>query len=172
MIVKYTSIIGAVVAELRGQTKVGRVREVVIDNEKISLAAVALDMPFWSFSKQQFISSIDIVHLRKNAVIINNDDAILDVNESINLKKLVEKKSFGIGQKVRTESGTYIGQVYDYLIETESMGITKFYVRKLLAERIIATKKIISMEGKTIKIADDFVSNKIANTEMAEASQT
>lgn len=160
MIVKYTGIIGSTVAELRDQTKIGQVSEIVIDKNKISLAAIAIGTPFWSFQKNKFVLAIDIVHLLKDGVIINSINSVINLGESINLEKIVREKCFGIGQRVETESGVFLGKVYDFLIETDTLLITKFYIRHLLSERIIPANKIIYMDSKSIKIKDNFTTNK------------
>lgn len=168
MIVRYTSIIGSLVAELKDQTKVGQISEIIIDNNKLSIAAIALDLPFWSFEKNKFILSFDIVHLLKDGAIINSENSIIDLEESILLQRMIKEKYFGIGQRVVTSNGTYIGRVYDFLIESDNLTITKFYVKNILAERIIPVSKVISLEGKTITIRDNYTSNRIENVAMAE----
>ncbi len=172
MIVRYTSIIGSTVAELRDQTKIGRISEVIIDDSSISIAAIAVDMPFWSFQKDKFVLNIDIVHLLKDGIMINDIESIVDLDESIQLEKLIKRKVFGINQRVETSSGTYIGYVYDFLIETGNLAIVKFYIKHLFAERIISADKVISINGKIIRIKDNFTSNKISSMATVDAIST
>lgn len=168
MITKYSSIVGALVGELKEQTKVGIVAEIIIDKEKMSLFAIALAPPFAFFSKNKFVLGLDITHLLKNGVIINNIDSVVDEAESARLKSLIKEKSYGIGQKVRSETGENIGRVYDFLIETDDLSITKIYVKSLVRERIIPTDKIVNFERKVITIKSSRVSNKVKSTAIPE----
>jgi len=170
MIVKYTSIVGSVVAELRDQTKIGRISEVVIDSNKISITAFAIDMPFWSFQKNKFVLGIDVVHLLRDGVIIDDVESIIEPGESIQLEKMIKAKCFGIGQRVETSSGEHIGTVYDFLVETDNLAITKFYIKQLFSERIISKDNVLAFDGKTIKIKDNYASNRIGAVTVADAT--
>lgn len=169
MIVKYSSIIGSLVAELRDKTKIGKVTEVVIDKEKLCVAGIAVEQSFWLLNKHKFVLNIDITYLRKDGVIIKDEDSVIELKDSIKLGKLVKEKSYGIGQKVKTAQGQSLGHVYDFLIETEDMSITKFYVKQLLKERIIPSNQILSIDGRVITVKDNYVRSKVEAMAMAES---
>jgi sporulation protein YlmC with PRC-barrel domain len=149
------------VAELKDQTRLGKVSEVVIDNEKLSVAALVLQQPNLFFLKNKFILAIDIVYLLKNGLIIKDDESLVDQNESVNVDRLVKEKCFGIGQKVITDSGEYLGHVYDFMIESETLSITRLLIKKMMQDRIIQTDKVITMTGKIITVKDNYAGVRI-----------
>ena len=155
MILKYSSIIGLPVADLKDQSHVGKVSEVIIDPCSVSIAAVAVEQPSWLFSKSRFVIKLDVVYLLKNGVIIEDAESLIDREESVNIERLIKSNNFGIGQKVVTSSGILLGHVYDFLVESESLSITKFYIKHLLRERIISIDKIESVDGKLITVKDN-----------------
>jgi sporulation protein YlmC with PRC-barrel domain len=169
VILKYSSIIGSLVAELRDQTKIGKVSEVIIDKEKLEIAALAVEQSFIFFSKSKFVLKMDIISLLKDGVIITDQDSIIDLKGSVKLEKLVKGKNFGIGQRVFTDNGKMIGTVYDYLVETNTLSITKLYVKHLVKEFIIPVEKILSFEGKVITIKDSYNASRIERAAITES---
>lgn len=168
MIIKYSSLIGSLAAELKDQTRLGKVAEVVIDNQTLCLAAIVLKQPFLFYTKNKFVLPMDIVYLLKDGVIAKDLESLIDQNESVKIDKLVKAKSYGIGQKVVTDTGEQLGHVYDFVIDTESLSITKFYVKQLIHDRIIPIDKVMSMEARTITIKDNQIANKIQTVSIPE----
>lgn len=172
MIIKYSSLVGSIVAELKDQTQLGKISDIVINNENFCVAAIVLEPPFWFFGANKFILAMDIVHLLKDGVIVRDAQSAIDQTESVNLDRLVKAKSYGIGQKVVTDTGETLGHVYDFLIETESRAITKFYVKALGHDRIISVDMVVLMEGRLITIKENYAVNRIKTAVMTETLPT
>lgn len=155
MMVLYSKLIGAPVAELKDQTKVGEISDFIIENAGLTLAGAIISQDNFLFSKKKVISSIDFIQLLKKGVIIGDENAIAELSEIGKLETLYKNKNYGIGQKVITKSGQYVGHVFDYLIDAPTLAIRKFYIKKLFNERIIPVTSVISFEGKIITIKED-----------------
>jgi len=155
MMLLYSKIIGGPVAEIKTQSRSGEIADLFINNEDLSVAGIIVKIHHLFMSDKKVVNSTDIVQLLKDGAIIRDSESLCDIEDLIRLKKLYENKSYGLSQKVITKSGQFVGRVYDYMIDSTTMTIRKFYVKKLISEVIIPTSKVIEMEGKTITIKED-----------------
>ncbi len=155
MMALYSKLIGTPVAELKNQSKVGEIADFIVNNEDITIAGAIVKKENWLFSKNKVASSTDIVSLLKKGMIVNDENAITELSEISKLDTLYKKKNYGIAQKVVTKSGQYVGHVFDYLIDTSTLSIRKFYIKRLFKELLIPANSIVSFEGKTITIKED-----------------
>lgn len=155
MMALYSKLIGTPLAELKNQSKIGDIADFIINNEDLTIAGVIVRKENWLFSKNKVVSSTDIVSLLKKGIIVNDEDAVAELSEISKLDRLYEKKNYGIAQRVVTKSGQYVGHVFDYLIDTTSLSIRKFYIKRLFRELLIPVGSIVSFEGKTITIKED-----------------
>jgi len=163
MLIPYTKIIGSPIYELKTSAYAGNVSEVIFDFDELKIAGLLVKKNKIFTKKNYAISAVNIVELSTNdpAVIIDNEDNLEELKELVRLNKKYQNGEFGIGQKVETKSGKYIGKVFDILFDTESLEIKKFYVKSLMSERIITVHIIISVNTKKIVIKDDFEAVKI-----------
>lgn len=163
MILNYSKFIGLPIADLKDQCKVGEIADLIFE-PNCSVAAFVLKgrLSFWP-DKIKIIPVGSTISVIKDGVVINDESCITDMDEMVRLKECVRKKLYGIGQKVETRSGKTIGRVYDYLFNSETLAITKFYIHSILQEKIISTSKIISIETGKIIVKDEFESIGLKN---------
>ncbi|PIS07327.1 hypothetical protein COT78_04190 [Candidatus Berkelbacteria bacterium CG10_big_fil_rev_8_21_14_0_10_43_13] len=155
MLILYSKLIGAPIAEIKEAAKLGSITDFVINNDDLTIAAAVVEIGLPLISKKKIVSATDFVRIFKDGIIVSSDDAIVELDEIVRVAKLYEQKCHGLAQKVVTKSGQYIGHVYDYLINSNTGAIQKFYVKKMFTDRIIPASAVISMEGKLITIKDD-----------------
>ncbi len=151
----YSKLIGTPLADLKSQAKIGTVSDFIINDADLTVAAAVVESGLPLISKKRVVSSTDFVHLSKNGIIISDEEALVEIKELVRIETLYKNKCFGLAQKVVTKSGSYVGHVYDYLIDSATFSIRKFYVKKMFTDRIIPTTSVIAFEGKTITIKDD-----------------
>jgi len=155
MLILYSKLIGAPIAEIKEAAKLGSITDFVINNDDLTIAAAIVKSGLPLVSKKKVVSATDFVRIFKDGIIINNKDAVLGLDEVVRITNLCDRKCYGLAQKVVTKSNKYIGHVYDYLINSNTGAIQKFYIKKLLSDRIIPASAVITMEGKLITIKDD-----------------
>lgn len=161
MVTLYSKIVGAPVFEMVNQEKVGTVFDLIYDPEKLSLAGIILNKDIFN-RKTSVVSIHNLVEIATKdvAILVDNFDAIQNLDDLVRLKAKTEKDFCGIGQKVFTKNGQYIGKVYDILVDSHSFELKKFYVKNLLSDRIIAHNVVVEFEPKRIVIKDDFETGK------------
>jgi len=153
MILRYTQIIGLPIFEIKNQSLLGYSYECVLDDSKKSVLGLVLKPGI--FSQPKFILlQMDIIRMLKKNIIVRDEGSISEIKDLVRVQTLIDDGIFGIGQKVQTESGNNLGKLYDFLVESETLGITKLYVRDMAKERIIPASDIISIEPKIITIKD------------------
>lgn len=164
MLSLYSKIINSPIVELRTQTQIGVVDDLVIHKTKLEVYGVILKKrSFFSFDEAQVIINTDILEIYSGCVVANNDDAIVPISEAIRLKEAINQKYCGIHQVIFSKKGKRIGLVYDYLVDRTTQKITKFYCRTFFGDKIISANSVISMEGKKIIIRDDYENVRIGS---------
>lgn len=164
MLLLRSQIIKKNVYELKTQTRVGKIFELVFDCSSFKIIAFVLQKSLLSSKKIMLINSADIIQANKSAIFINNIDSISSLDENVRVKKAVNDKFYGIGQKVITKSGKTIGKMYDFVINSETLNIEKIYVSSFFGDRIIPIKNIISIEeNRKIIIKDEYRSIKVSS---------
>lgn len=81
------------------------------------------------FSKAELILvSQDIREILPQGFVVNDHDVLVEADDLVRLKKVLEINYQIIGKQVETISKQKIGKVSDYAVETESMYIQKVYI--------------------------------------------
>lgn len=170
MLVPYSKIINSNIVELKTQTLVGSVSDLVLQKNNFSVEGIVLKGGFFG-GKTKAVSPKDILEITSKpvAILVNNTDSVVELDEMIRVKEAFQRGFHGVGQKVVTKSGKEIGKIYDFLVASDDLSVKKIYVKSLINERIISTDNVISFENsKKIIIKDDYetatLPNAIAST--------
>lgn len=163
MLIMYSKIVGLPIIELNNQVKLGEIDEIVINNEKIKIVGLLLKKTNLWAKESRVICGNDIIEIAKEGVIVNDENAITSLVDAIRVKEQIDKGGAGIGQRVVTESGKYVGRVFDLLLDNTTLEISKFYTKNMIGEKIIPSDKVVSIENRLIIIKDDFEFIKIAS---------
>lgn len=155
MLIEYSKLIGLPIFNLESQSRAAELAGFFFDEKEAKVeAAIAKTAGFWG--KMKFISAKEIVELSKSALIIRDEESLVEPKEMIRLNKKMKKRAKIVGEKVATKNGDYIGTVNDFVIESSSLSITRLYVKKLFDQRIIHASAIIKIEQKKITVKDKF----------------
>lgn len=169
MLILYSKIIGLNVMDLRSRTRLGQIDEIVLNNENLKTAGFILKKrDIWN-KETLVVGETDIVEITNQGLVVSNENSVANLDESIRIKRLFEDNYFGVGQKVITKSGKYIGKVHDFLIDNKTFEIEKIYIKNMLKEKIISRDCIDSYIKNIIIIKDDRESIKVTST-VAETS--
>src|SRR5579883_3084023 len=150
----YTQTIGTPVLTTSG-IPVGRIFEIVIDPDNGKLVGFLL-APLGRY----VIAPTDIL-LWDQHIFIHDEDDILETAEILKVHEILSKNIAILRKKVFTQSGKYIGKVYDIGINPKLFIMTKLAVAKNIAglfpfdEKIIAHKNIVEIKKDRIIVKDD-----------------
>lgn len=135
--------------------KVGRIKSAVINKDKLSIVAWYINSKD-SVSKKQILLSEDIKELKRNKILIESVNKLKNLDEVAKLNNLI-KENYQLKKSIVFDNnGQKLGQVIDYLIDTDTFIIEQIIIRSssvlksLSPELIIGRKQIISVEPKRI----------------------
>ncbi|MFA6963218.1 MAG: PRC-barrel domain-containing protein [Patescibacteria group bacterium] len=150
MILRYTKLIGLPIFDLRDQSRLGKVADILVDPSGQKIIGFILLNSIFSFGAPRVVLAVDVIEVLKEAVIVKDEDAVIQLEEAQTAKDLFKKRYYGLNQKAFFESGAYIGKVYDYLIDSKTLALSKFYIQSLLKETVIPSKDVIDFDGRKI----------------------
>lgn len=163
MILKYSQIVGKPVMELRDQSYLGRVADVVLTKSNFKIASLIVKEVFFWPARKAVVES-DISEITLEAVIINKEDDLSLIKELPRVKESLENGFSGIGHRVYNKSKKFVGRIYDYTFDSESRFLFKLYVKSVISERIIARTAIVEVKHNKVIIEDDFEAIKDTET--------
>lgn len=168
MILPYTKIVGLPIFDFKNQQKVGQVSDLIFSPKDFKISGVILERSFFD-RKAKVASSADIVDLSSQGVIVNDDGAILILDENVRLKEAIRSGHHGIGQKVVTKGGKSLGRVIDLFVSTEMLQVSKIHVKNILSERIISSTAVVEIKKRKIIVKDNFETVKMGVPVMGQS---
>lgn len=155
MLIEYSKIVGLPVFELENQQRLAQIIDLIVDEDDGSIKAF-LVKKHQLFAKKQIIVFKEVTDLSKQAVLVQSADSVADPDEVVRISKKLNKRAEIIGENVITKNGVNIGKVYDYVIESETGGLVRLYVKKIFDEKIIHSSAIEKIDHDKIVIKDNF----------------
>lgn len=149
MIFEATQLLGLPVHTTSGQT-VGSVNSCVFDNREAKLYGFQVTTGL--IKKYTGLQLIDAVSVSQTALEIT--DAKHLHRKLDEFDQIFRQTGPVLGVEAKTESGKRLGRVANVLVEIESGLIVRFYLKNLLAERIIPRQYLVSLNPKQVTFKD------------------
>lgn len=156
MFIEATKLIGLPVAARDDQIKAGVIRQILVDPQNGQLLGFLVKID-GLFSPQKALSIIDVIDWDPKALVTASIDNLVDPSEIVRFKKVIDEKIYLLGMKAKTESGIGLGEVENFLIDTNTQSVTKYYLKDLLGKSRILTSDKVSRIDKVILFVDDVV---------------
>ncbi|MCX6806598.1 MAG: PRC-barrel domain-containing protein [Candidatus Berkelbacteria bacterium] len=156
MLVQASAIINRPVFTQNENKEIGNVLEIVIDPEKGLMAGFLISQ---IFQKPKFVFELDVLDLTKRGLLITSEKAAILPSENENAVKILKKHNKIIKSKAVTESRKILGVVEDYILDTDTTSIVKYYVRGGLfsPSRILSAEQVIRIEKNRIVFSDQMI---------------
>ena len=148
MLVQATSFFRNAVRSIEDRTIAGKVNNLIVDPENGKVLAFVLEC---FLSHPKVVSPQDIVGYSPGVIIIRNCAQIIPLKEIVRAYEIWKKKIDLLDCTCKTESGKYLGEIDDYLIDLETMQVMKYYVRGGTIFSPFSPNRII-LASKTVKI--------------------
>jgi len=153
MFIEAKKLIGLPVAAMDTQSKVGKIRQVLIDPQNGRLLGFLVSTGELLATKK-VLSVIDIKEWDPNGLVVSSIEDIIGKGEIIRIKEILKNKIFILGMKAVTESGKSLGEVEDILLDTDTESVVKYYLKDLMQSRVFPAEKVVKIE-KEIIFSDD-----------------
>lgn len=124
------SLLNKAVLSLRTGTPVATITEPIINPNNLKIEGFYCQDRY--NKKKLILLYQDIREVLAEGYVVNDHDVLVDADELVRLKDILDLKFEIIGKAVVTTSNTRVGKVSDYATETETMFIQKLYVAQSL----------------------------------------
>lgn len=160
MMIEATKLINLPLGALDTESKIGEIREILVDpeNGRILGFLVQPQSSYFGgsiFSPKKALSIVDVREWDPKGLVTASIENLVNPNEIIRIKDVLQKNIILIGMKAKTESGKGLGSVEDLLIDTDTESVAKYYLKDLLGEkRVLTSDKVVKID-KVIVFHDD-----------------
>jgi sporulation protein YlmC with PRC-barrel domain len=145
----------------------GVIYDIVIDPANGNFIGIVVKEGFGK-ERLKALAEKDIIAFGLDFVLITEYLALGEVEEIVRIQNIISKKIHLIKSKVFTESGVYLGRVYDYTINLDEKRLSRLYIRgpflsksfSFLENKIISYEQIISIDKNKIVVADTKIRDK------------
>lgn len=150
MFIEAQKLIGLPVAAEDTNSKIGQIHQILIDPENGRVLGFEIT-PTGILPPTKVLSITDIVDWDPNGLVTHSIDNIVDKNEILRIKEIIDKNIYLIGKGCQTESGKNLGKAEDLLIDTETESVTKYYINDLFGQaRVFTADKVVKIDKKII----------------------
>lgn len=154
MMIEALKLINLPVAAEDTLSKVGSIRQIVVDPANGHILGF-LVAPGGFFAKLKVLSIVDVKFWDPAGLVTAYENNLVNLLEIVRIKNVLDRKIDLIQMPAQTESGKSLGQVDDFLIDTDTESIVKYYLKDLLGKtRVMPADKVISIDKKIV-FADD-----------------
>jgi len=152
-------ILGLPIVSISTGDEVGKVKNILFNGDKGAVDFVVVETGNQIFSAK-VIPTDKVLGIGKNALTIENDSAISDINKISDAVELVEKDIKVKGTKVLTKKGTLVGEIGDVCVNEENCcRITALeHVNSSSHDKLklIPRDKVITFGKNLIIVEEDF----------------
>lgn len=167
MIIEANKLIGLPVAAEDILSKVGVIRQIIVNPENGQLMGFLVLTGF--FSPAKVLSTMDIKFWDKDGIITELEENLVDQDEIVRIHKVLEDKINLFEMPAETESGKSLGKVENFLINTETGSVVKYYLKDMIGQsRFMPADKVIKID-KNIIFEDDEIELKDTVAEISAA---
>lgn len=162
------SFLNIPIISLYNTTKIGSLLDFVVHPDIGKIIGVVGERSGFLKKNVKVVSIADIREMSKEALIVDNEDALVPQGEIIKIDNILKSGIKIFGNKVVTESGRFLGKVSDFLID-ELFYLAKIYVKPPLinffeTEIIIPRDFILKVTKEEIIVSDNFL-ERVKDTE-------
>jgi len=150
MVLELSALLRKPVKTVQSQL-LGSVDAFAIDGDRLHLAGFQI-LKKGLLKKFSALAIDDVVSLSRDAVVVDSQS---DLSEEMKpFDEINHRYGRVIGVAAKTESGKQLGRVSDLLIEAETGLVIRFYLRRVLTERIIPRQFVVSVSPRQVVFKD------------------
>ncbi len=159
MVKYFSEVVGMPVVGQHRDGTISAVKDIVVDHERGSVLAVKVLR--WN----KYISWIDILSWNGH-VSVADDSVLVDLDDLVRTKEVVEQKIGFTGKRVMTQGGEFVGFLHNFSFDTSSGRLKSIVVSKIFlfwkyATKNIAAQEIVEVTNKAVVIKDLVKSNPV-----------
>jgi uncharacterized protein YrrD len=150
MLLEASHLLQGIVSDVAG-VRHGRIDKCVFSADQATLVGFQVATS-GVLTRFRSLAIQDCISLNHEAVVIDSAAALGKDMKA--LDEIASRSGAIIGVSATTESGARLGTISDVLLDADTGIIVRFYLRKLLAERIIPREYLVSITPKQVVFKD------------------
>ena len=154
MFIEAKKLINLPVASYDTGAKVGAIRQIVVDPENGKVLGFIVKTE-GLFSPSLALSIIDIAEWDPNGLVTTSIDNLIPPKEIIHFNEIHLKDINLFQMSAKTEDGKKLGAVEDFLIDTDTQIVAKYYLKDLFNKSLVLPAEKVVKIDKQIIFADD-----------------
>lgn len=155
-------VLGLPIISIADGGEVGKVKSLVINPDKGSVDFITIEHDDWQVSVKA-IPFKKVIGIGEYAVTVENESAIIDLNEIPIANQLVNKKIKILNTKIMTRKGELIGDVNEYYLDENSGDILGMLLTTKEKQVALTSEAVVTF-GKDIIIVKEDASGMFLNT--------
>jgi uncharacterized protein YrrD len=156
MFIQATNIINMPIASIEERQKIGFIKKILVNKNNAQIIGF-LTTNKKLFDKDKFLSEVDILDIDNQGVTTRTKSNLVDPQEIIRANNIIRKKFDLIGLKAITKTKKPLGRVSDYLVESNSLQVVKFYIDSIFKNKIIDYHMVWKITNQEIIFKDDCI---------------
>lgn len=154
MFIEAEKLINLPVAAADEQSKIGEIADIIIEPENGRVLGFLVKTG-GIFGATKALSIVDIKDWDPNGIVTSSIDNLVSPDNIVRIKEVLDRHITILNMKAKTEAGKSLGKVENFLIDTETEMVAKYYLRDLLGNaRVFPAETVVSID-KDITFADD-----------------
>ena len=149
MLIELSKLKGLPVGVMDEARKGGEVSRVIFDYAQIKAIGLLI-RPDGIWNREKVVSLSDIVSIDAGGAVIRSGDDIVERGEIVRIDEILKKKSNLIGLRAYNKESSFLGYVYDGVIESQTGDLVRVYVRFLWRKYIFGRSQIIKIDEKKV----------------------
>lgn len=154
MHVRFTGFRGMPVADADTGEILGVVTGMLIQPDSGKIEGFFVQAKRFLGQQHLFLSSLDILHVGRT-VAVRDPDVLAPVDDLVRIQSLLEDPRTFLGQRVRTESGVFLGRCADVQFDTAAFAIAWLFPRRWLRYgRPVPIAAVVEVRPEAIVVRD------------------
>lgn len=155
MQIEAKKLIGLPIAANDTQSKIAEIEKILVDPNNGNVLGF-LVRPGGFFSLRKVISAVDIREWDPNGIVTETINNLVGEDEIVRIKEVLDQDIDLFTMKAKTKSGKRLGAVEDFLIDTATSCVMKYYLNDLVSgSKVFPADKVIKIEKNVIIFEDD-----------------
>jgi len=147
-------LIGLPVAAIDAERKIGEVKEIIVDPETGKLHGFLVKTGR-VFSHTLALSIVDIKEWDPNGLVTSSVENLVEPSEIYRIKDVLDKNQLILNMHAQTESNKSLGLCENFLIDTVTESVVKFYLKDILGKTRIFPHDALVKIDKALIFRDD-----------------
>jgi uncharacterized protein YrrD len=151
---KGTDLIGKPIINYDYGSQLATVKDLIFSQEQDALVALLVEEPGW-FSSGAVVPISQILAIGADGIIVRSADAIMPVNQTPEVKALVQRKNILRGTQIMTVNGRNLGKMVDLYFNAQTGDVEGYEVSGGLFADAYTGRSFVPI-SETIRIGQDF----------------